>query len=145
MKIVPLKEEHLRSIKVRPFEVEDYGQNIDDEQIEYFLSSTHAYTLLDDDGEVIAIMGGLVERSLCHAWMLGSELIYKYPVATLKLIFRIHNDGIKKFGVKKFFTYNLPGHEREMNYLKSIGYKEHGRANDFDDNKERILFIREVA
>lgn len=145
MKVVAPTEEHLRSIKVRPYEIEDFGENIDDATIQYFLTADRAYTLLDDEENVVAVMGGTVaEDKTCHAWMIASELIYKHPVATLKLILRIQKEGVELNGVKLFYTYNLPNFPREIEYLKATGYQFHSKSSDFDDNKERLLFIKRV-
>lgn len=145
MKVEPLCEKHLRSIKVREFEVTDLGENISDELITYWLSSTHAFSLIDDNGEVIAAMGGIVNKGACHTWLIASQMMYKYPAATLKLAIRLHQDGIRDYGVKKFFTYNLPQFKREIIFLQSLGYRAKGTASDFHDSKERILFVKEVG
>lgn len=145
MKVVAPTEAHLRSIKVRAYELEDFGENIDDATIQYFLTSDRAYTLLDDEGNVVTVMGGVVaEDKTCHAWMIASELIYKYPVATLKLILRIQKEGAEFNGVRIYYTYNLPNFSREIEYLKATGYVYHSKSSDFDDKKERLLFIKRV-
>lgn len=145
MKVVKPTEEHLRSIKVRAYEREDLGETIDDATIQYFLKADRSYTLLDDGGNVLTVLGGnYPEKGMCHAWMVASDLIYKYPVATMKLILRIQKEGAKLDGVKVFYTFNLPNFPREIEYLQATGYSAYSLSSDFLDKKERILFIKRV-
>lgn len=143
MRVDRIRRKYLRSIKVRQYEIDDLGENLDDGTIDYYLKSNVGHALLDDSDEVIAILGGVFEGVTCHSWMLASDLMYKYPVATLKLMVRTHKEAVEK-GTKLFFTYNLPHSEKEIKCLESIGYVQHGRTDEFDDNRERILLIKKV-
>lgn len=145
MKVEALNESHLRRIKVREFERVDLGENIDDGQIQHFLSSQLGYALIDDEDQVVIVFGGVITEGYWNTWMLTSELMFKYPIASLKLIMRAHMDGVDQFGIKKFYTYNPADADRENQYLERIGYKAIGTCDDFDDKKERILFLKEVA
>lgn len=138
-------ENHLRSIELRDFERADMGETLDDATIEYFMKSQLGYALIDDEDKVILVFGGVMEREIAHTWMMTSERMFKHPVACLKLIVRAHMEGAERFGLKKFFTSNPVDAELENKYLRSIGYREHSRSTDYEDNKERIFFVKEVA
>lgn len=141
MKSVTPEREHFRRIEVREFEKSDLGDNMD---VDYYLASQYKTALIDDEGEVITIMGGIVSGISCHTWLVASKRMYQHRVATMKAVKRLHKDAIKN-GVRAFFTYNLPEFEAEMKFVQAIGYKEQARTTEFDDGKERVFFVMEIT
>lgn len=141
MKVVDLTREHLRSIKVREIERVDLGDNLSDHE-NIFLESQFKKVIIQDD-EVVVIMGGVIEGETCHTWLLASDLIYSFPIATMKLIKRLHNESRDLFNIKFFYTYNLPSFDREVKFVESLGYTKKD-LYDFEDGKKRILLQMEV-
>jgi hypothetical protein len=144
MKTMVASEEHFRRIKVREFERDDLGDNFSSEQIEYYLSSEFKIALLEGD-EVVIIMGGKLDGVLCHTWLITSELMYRFRIEVMKSIVLAHLAFKEAFNVERFFTFNPPHHLAEMKFLERLGYVATGVTRDFDDNKERILFVMEAA
>lgn len=141
MKVVDLNREHLQKIKLRDYDLEDVGLNLLELEPAY-LNCAYKKAIIKDD-EVIVIMGGEIENQQCHTWLLASYMMYSYPIATMRLVKRLHKDAIQSHNINLFFTYNLPCFEREVKFVEALGYKKKD-AHKFEDGKERILLVMEV-
>lgn len=144
MRIVELKEEHLRSLELREIERTDLGDTISEEDISYFMSSDCKFAVLDKSGKAIMCTGGKMTNSTCHTWLLAGPDIHKSPVVAMRAIMKCEAIGMIKMKPKAFFTYNLKEFPFALKFLYRIGYREHGIDSDFGDGRFRVLLIKEV-
>lgn len=141
MNIVELEEHHLRAIELREIEREDIGDNLSEDYIQHFMSSTFKRAVIDQ-GKVVMVMGGFVHGDLCRTWLLANSIIEKNPVASIKAILKVQAEGLKHFPDQTYYTLNVPGQDRVMKYLNRIGYFPAGTTIDEEDGKERIIMVK---
>jgi hypothetical protein len=141
--IEDLREEHLRSLKVRDFERADLGENIPECEKCFYLESEYKKALLVK-GEVVMVMGGKIIDDGCSTWLLASDLIYQFPVVAMKQVKKIRDEIKNDPRIKYLYTFNLPEFTREIEFLKRIGFEDVNYSEMFDDGKERKLFRMEA-
>jgi hypothetical protein len=132
---------HLRRLKVREYERHDLGEDIDWEP---YLKCEYKYAVLDE-GEVIMAMGIKAEGDVGWSWMLASDAIYASPVRSMRQVMETQREGIASLGLRALFTFNPPEGLAARRFLERLGYRERGRDDRFEDGKERILYVLEVA
>lgn len=139
---VELTEEHLRSIELRELERVDLGDTLDKDTIDYFMSSQYKKAVMDGD-EIVMALGGIMEGTYCRTWSLGSPKMLDKKISCMKHLMDAEAAFMLQYAPTLFYTYNLPAFTDALKYLKRIGYHEKGLRRGFEDDKERILLIKE--
>lgn len=143
MKIVEMEMEHLRRIKVRELERVDLGDDISKYPGPILLESQFKKAVLDGE-DVVMVLGGKIEGESAWTWIIGSELIYKNPVASLEIILKLEREAVEMFGVKFLYTFNSPDFPFAIRFLERIGFRQKWVTDDFNDKRERILLVKEI-
>lgn len=146
MIIQELTVEHLRSIKVRDFELSDLGDNFIQEQEEDFLASDYKKAIISEKGEVVFILGSdISNRFGAWSWLIGSDLMKKTPITSMKIIassIKEREIAYRAKGLKYFYTFHNPGFPFALKFLERLGYVQRNKVM-FEDGVERVLLVKE--
>jgi RimJ/RimL family protein N-acetyltransferase len=93
------------------------------------------------EAKVVA-MGGIIPlwKGVGEVWILGSELIAKYPVETVRLIKRFRNTTVEQLDLHRLHCNIFEGFDSHKNFAEAFGFKQEGFAKNFGPNKEDVYY-----
>ena len=141
-RIRQFRAEDILNIELRETDLENLeGLNLQ-KHGEQLALTPEAKTLLTDDGEIIACLGGFVYGRACLVFLLTSPLVEAYPLLLVRVVKAFFTYGIHH-GVVRFETLMNPHDARAIHWIEHLGFEREGLCRATGENlKDRYLYAR---
>lgn len=141
-KIRRFRAEDLLDIELRATDLENLeGVNLP-EHGQQLAHTPEASTILTDEGQIIASVGGFVLGKTCLVFLLTSPLVERFPLLVLRVV-RAYIKRAMRRGVVRFETLVNPDDARAVRFIEHLGFEREGLCRATGDNlKDRFLYAR---
>lgn len=99
-----------------------------------------AVTILTDEGEIIASVGGFVWGKTCLVFLLTGVLVEHFPLVVLKVVKKFIERGVVH-GVVRFETLVSCDDARAVRFIEHLGFEREGLCRATGDNlQDRYMY-----
>lgn len=141
-KIRQFKAEDILQIELRQSDLDNL-QGVDLEKHGRELALTpESISVLTDEGEIIACIGGFICGSTCLVFLLTSPLVDTCPLLLVRIVKKLFERGVVQ-GVVRFETLVNMKDTRALRWMQHLGFEREGVCRATGDNlQDRYLYAR---
>lgn len=103
------------------------------------------FTVINDNGIVMSGGVALLGWRRGEAWLLLSNLFYKYPIVSTKMIRNKLSDIIGQHGLVRVQSLVYPEFNAGMRFIEMLGFECEGLLRSFGPNNEDMLMYAMVV
>lgn len=141
-KIRRFRAEDILDIELRATDLENLENVNLREHGQQLALTPEASTMLTDEGQIIASVGGFVLGKTCLVFLLTSPLVERFPLLVLRVV-RAYIKRAMRRGVVRFETLVNPDDARAVRFIEHLGFEREGLCRATGDNlKDRFLYAR---